>query len=84
MGIKNKIRLGFITIGILLFLSGIISSLELTRFNRATHNLLSKSQGSIEMSKQMLDAVQEQNTALLHCCSGSPTAPTIRSTIRLS
>lgn len=65
MGIKNKIRLGFITIGILLFLSGIISSLELTRFNRATHNLLSKSQGSIEMSKQMLDAVQEQNTALL-------------------
>ena len=47
MGIKNKIRLGFITIGILLFLSGIISSLELTRFNRATHNLLSKSQGSI-------------------------------------
>ena len=65
MGIKNKIRLGFITIGILLFLSGIISSLELTRFNRATHNLLSKSQGSIEMSKQMLDAVQEQNSALL-------------------
>lgn len=65
MGIKNKIRLGFITIGILLFLSGIISSLELARFNRTTHNLLEKSQGSIEISKQMLDAVQEQNTALL-------------------
>lgn len=65
MGIKHKIRLGFITIGILLFLSGIISSLELARFNRATHNLLEKSQQSIEISKQMLDAVQEQNTALL-------------------
>lgn len=65
MGIKYKIRLGFITIGILLFLSGIISSLELARFNRATHNLLAKSQGSIEISKQMLDAIQEQNTALL-------------------
>lgn len=65
MGIKHKIRLGFITIGILLFLSGIISSLELVRFNRTTHNLLAKSQGSIEISKQMLDAVQEQNTALL-------------------
>lgn len=65
MGIKYKIRLGFITIGILLFLSGIISSLELSRFNRATHNLLEKSQQSIEISKQMLDAVQEQNTALL-------------------
>ncbi len=65
MGIKHKIRLGFITIGILLFLSGIISSLELARFNRTTHNLLERSQGSIEISKQMLDAVQEQNTALL-------------------
>ncbi|WP_298063277.1 hypothetical protein [uncultured Rikenella sp.] len=65
MGIKHKIRLGFITIGILLFLSGIISSLELARFNRTTHNLLTRSQRSIEMSKQMLDAVQEQNTALL-------------------
>lgn len=65
MGIKDKIRLGFITIGILLFLSGIISSLELVRFNRTTHNLLTRSHGSIEVSKQMLDAVQEQNTALL-------------------
>lgn len=65
MGIKNKIRAGFITIGILMFLSGIISSLELVRFNRATHNLLARSHGSIEVSKQMLDAVQEQNTALL-------------------
>lgn len=65
MGIKHKIRLGFITIGILLFLSGIISSLELAKFNRTTHNLLERSQGSIEISKQMLDAVQEQNTALL-------------------
>lgn len=65
MGIKHKIQLGFITIGILLFFSGIISSLELAKFSRTTHNLLTRSQRSIEMSKQMLDAVQEQNTALL-------------------
>ncbi len=65
MGIKHKIRLGFITIGILLFLSGIISSLELAKFNRTTHSVLARSQGSIELLKRMLDAVQEQNTALL-------------------
>lgn len=65
MGIQPKIRLGFITIGILLFLSGIISSLELAKFNRTTHSVLARSQGSIEILKQMLDAVQEQNTALL-------------------
>lgn len=52
-------------IGSLLFLSGIISSLELVRFNKATSELLSRSQGSIELSKNMLDAIQEQNTALL-------------------
>lgn len=67
MGIKGKIRFGFLTIGTLLFISGLISSLELVRFNRATHNLLTWNQSSIEISKQMLDAVQEQNTALLLC-----------------
>lgn len=65
MGIKHKIRLGFITIGILLFLSGIISSLEMIRFSRETHKLLERSNVSITVSKQMLDAVQEQNIALL-------------------
>lgn len=65
MGIKLKIRLGFLAIGSLLLLSGIISSLELTRLNNTTYDLLVKSQNNIEFSKLMLDAVQEQNTALL-------------------
>lgn len=65
MGIKRKILLGFISIGALLFLSGIISTLELVRFNRMTHNLLDRNRTNIELSKEMLDAVQGQNTALL-------------------
>lgn len=65
MGIKFKIRLGFLAIGSLLLLSGIISSLELTRLNNTTYDLLVKSQNNIEFSKRMLDAVQEENTALL-------------------
>lgn len=65
MGIKRKILLGFISIGSLLFLSGIISTLELIRFNNSTHELLDKNRTNIELSRQMLDAVQEQNTALL-------------------
>lgn len=65
MGIQSKIRLGFVAIGILLFLSGIISSLELIRFNRSTHNVLEQNRNTVSLSKQMLDAVQEQNTALL-------------------
>lgn len=65
MGIKKKIILGFILIGSLLFLSGIISSLELVRFNKTTYDIMQQSQASIDLSRKMLDAVQQQNTALL-------------------
>lgn len=65
MGIKRKILLGFISIGTLLLLSGIISTLELVNFNRSTQKLLANNRANIELSKEMLDAVQEQNTALL-------------------
>ena len=65
MGIKRKIIAGFISIGLLLLLSGVISSGELVRLNRTTAELLKRSQGSIELSKRLLDAVQEENTALL-------------------
>lgn len=65
MGIKKKIIAGFISIGLLLLLSGVISSAELYRLNRTTAELLKRSRGSIELSKRLLDAVQEENTALL-------------------
>lgn len=63
--IKRKIKLGFLLIGALLFLSGIISSLELIRLNTITSELVHASRGNIVISKNLLDAVQEQNTLLL-------------------
>lgn len=75
MGIKHKVQLGFLAIMALLLLSGIISGLELTRFNRTTYALLERSQHSIDLSKQMLDAVQEQNTALLLSITDSTNGP---------
>ncbi len=65
MGIKRKIIIGFISIGTLLFLSGIISSLELIRFNSSTYSIMTDSRKSVENSANMLDAIQNQNTALL-------------------
>ena len=65
MGIKRKILLGFVLIGSLLFLSGLISSMELVRLNRSTSQLLEWSSRTIELTKNMLDLAQEQNTALL-------------------
>ncbi len=63
--IRRKIKLGFWVIGTLLFLSGIISSAELIRLNKSTAELLNASRGNVELSKQLLDAVNEQNTVLL-------------------
>ncbi len=70
MGIQSKIRLGFVAIGVLLFLSGLISSLELNRFNRHIDNVLAGSQSSAELSRQMLDAIEDHNTALLQSLVG--------------
>ena len=65
MGLKNKIRLGFLSLALLLFFSGIISYFELSRLSNSTHSMLGASLRTMEQSKKMQAAVQDQNTALL-------------------
>ena len=65
MGIREKIRLGFLALGLLLFFSGLISFFELSKLSRSTQSMLGASLKNMELSKTMLDAVQDQNTALL-------------------
>ena len=65
MGIREKIRLGFLSLGLLLFFSGVISYFELNRLSVSTQSMLGASLRNMELSKTMLDAVQDQNTALL-------------------
>ena len=65
MGIRKKILVGFVSLGFLLFFSGMVSLVELNRLGRSTQNLLETSASNMEQAKKMLDAVQEQNTALL-------------------
>lgn len=57
--------MGFISIGTLLLISGLISSAELVRFQRYASQMMHINQNSIDFSKKLLDAIQEQNTALL-------------------
>lgn len=49
----------------MLLLSGVISFFGLQKLRQTTQYLLVQSRQSMELSKDMLDAVQEQNTALL-------------------
>ena len=65
MGIKQKIRLGFFALGLLLFFSGLMSYFELNKLSHSTRDMLDASLKNMELSKEMLDAVQDQNTALL-------------------
>lgn len=65
MGIKQKIRLGFFALGLLLFFSGLMSYFELNKLSNSTRDMLDASLKNMELSKEMLDAVQDQNTALL-------------------
>ena len=57
--------LGFLSLGILLFFSGLMSYFELGRLTHSTQGMLHTSRQNLEISKIMLDAVQDQNRALL-------------------
>ena len=65
MSIRKKIMLGFLCLGAMLALSGMISLFELNRLSSNTQNLLESSMKNMSMSKTMLDAIQKQNTSLL-------------------
>ncbi len=72
-GIRNKIILGFMALGILLFFSGLMSYFELGRLTHSSQNMLEGSLKNLEHSKTMLDAVQDENTALLQIMVGGRT-----------
>ena len=73
-GIRKKILYGFVILGSLLFFSGMISFFELAKLSRSTRTIMDGSIQDVELSKRMLDAVQEQNTALLQIVSHADSA----------
>ncbi len=65
MGIRKKITTGFLTLEFLLVFAGLVSLFELSRLSRNTQNVLDASTRNMTLSVQMLNALQDQNTALL-------------------
>lgn len=63
-GIRKKILYGFIILGSLLLFSGMVSYFELSRLSRTTRQLVDNSVHDLELSKEMLNAVNQQNAAL--------------------
>ena len=62
-GIRKRVTIGFFSIVCLLFISGMLSFLELNMLSRDTSEILAANQRNIELSKQMLDAAHEQSRA---------------------
>lgn len=65
-GLRKRVTVGFLSIVILLFFSGMVSFLELSHLSSDTGNILEASQRNISLAKEMLDAVHDQNVALIH------------------
>ena len=63
MGIRQKIRLGFFALGLLLFFSGLMSYFELNKLSNSTRNMLDASLKNMELSKEMLRAGSEYGAA---------------------
>ena len=70
MGIRTKMMLGFIILASMLFISGAISVFELTKLGKSIKGLIHDNYKSIDYSRSMLDALDEQENALLFKVSG--------------
>lgn len=65
MGIRNKIKLGFAALGLLLFIAGVISYIELARLNEITTKIINEGANSVKFSNDVLDAINEQDKNLV-------------------
>lgn len=65
-GMRKRVTVGFLSIVSLLFISGMLSFVELSSVSRDTGDILKASRRNIELAKEMLDAAHELNVALIH------------------
>lgn len=64
MGIRKKIFFGFVIIGFILFLSGVISVLQLTQIGKSVTSILNENMLSIEISRHLTEEAQKQGRAV--------------------
>lgn len=63
---RKRVTIAFSSIVCLLFLSGMLSLVELNRVSHGAGDILAASRRNVELAKEMLDAAHEQNVALIH------------------
>ena len=78
MGIRKRIKLGFIALAGLLFLAGIISYFELARLNDIIQKIVDVGAKSVVLSNEMLDVISNQDNVVLKYINDSDTAAFVR------
>lgn len=62
---RRRVTIGFLSIVCLLFFSGLVSLVELSRLGRDTDDILQTSKRNIELAKAMLDAAHNHNVSMI-------------------
>lgn len=62
-GIRKRMFVGFVSIVLLLFFSGMVSLFELGRVSNDTEEILLASKSNVELAGEMISALNEQNDA---------------------
>ena len=65
-GIRKRVTIGFLSIVVLLFFSGLVSLFELNNMSEDIESILDSSRRSIELSESMLDAIRANDRAVVN------------------
>jgi hypothetical protein len=65
-GIRKRVTIGFLSIVVLLFFSGLVSLFELNNMSEDIEAILDSSRRSIELSESMLDAIRANDRAVVN------------------
>lgn len=65
MGIRKRIRLGFVSLGLLLLIAGIISYFELASLDKTVSRIVDQDANSVALSRSILDVVASQDMLVI-------------------
>lgn len=65
MGIRKRIRLGFIALGLLLLIAGVISYFELASLDKTVSRIVDQDANSVALSRSILDVVASQDMLVI-------------------
>lgn len=64
-GLRRRVSVGFLSIAVLLFISGVIAFVELNTLSDDTRSILDENRDRVELSRNMLELMQKQNDAFV-------------------